>query len=1039
MGPSARTAGEKWMWADLKQSMLFYQDLKGREKGVISLANARLTVIKTKVGRLWRPQNYIRVVNPDRALLGEYRECVLFFRNGKEMEEWYLALKVATTLNFAKSLAAQTQQRNHYSALFRAIGFDWQASSIPSMPRPSSVSPMPGEPHHPVPQHSSHAGPHPILSSDDDLKVRGTGSPTPNAHGNVDAKWVNMLTHRIWNFLHNDPGFVGLVKKQIHKKLAKLKKPKMLKSLALKGINFGNKLPIASNISVRSADPDGNLRLDADIAYHGEATVELDLVIEVEILGKKIATLPVSIKAVIKSIIGRIQLAFSAPPSDSMWMGFYTEPHIDLDIDSFFGDKHRLVNIPQLASIIVTKLRQEIVEMMLLPDMDDWPLPHLKVPRGESREKLVTWEYAAGYVPPPKIRTAYDSSSDEDDIEAQELYKYQEARNFASNASGPSSSSSSSRPLSSTFASSTEVPLVGIKKTGASPTPAAPTQAGSTPSSRSSSQTTFSSSSFSQKPLPSVPAGPPKLPPKPDVSPTFPARRPANNANNGNNETTEGKPLLPDRFTPAQVSRPYAGSFPSASFTSLDEKKKVGEQIPQSALPPNVVSHSAAASSSLHADPLADQVQKSAAEVAEDGHLSPPPGLDAESSPHASHPIFGPEPGTKTPVQPSGPITKYETLTYASEDARKAAGASPDALLIKGTQLDVNHSLHIPVGTADARPTLFSVPDQDKRDELPTSSSPVPVGSAVHEKTEVKEGDSIGSPNEDSTLNKSAAGVLKDATFDPLLHPSDPFSDSPPPIALQSHASISTASRDSSASDLSAASPKNDSKSDSSSPKVESIRGTLITDIIDVPTSLEPEVEDWTSTLPGGSPILKSNSNSSVSSAPGVGGFAQDSHSPEAGFVFPEDQSTTPPPVSGETGSGKLKLSAVPHSDLDAKPSKPALPPRSLGSSAADPFDDIFAGAQDQTIGFHAALQPPPQLPPRGKKTPTTAASPPDSTSFPSGIYSKGSSYEEKPKSTNSSSSSPSSSKPSSAKDKRSSVKESLLSFIDSIKEKMDD
>ena len=1024
LGPSARTAGEKWMWGDLKQSMLFYQDLKGQAKGVIPLANARLTVIKTKVGRLWRPQNYIRLVNPDRALLGEYRECVLFFRNGKEMEEWYLALKVATTLHIAKSLTAQASRRNHYSALFRAIGYDWQASSIPTIPRPPALSPVPGETQHSHPHSQPHSPQLSVLSSDDDLKLKGTGGGVSGLNSNIDAKWVNLLAHRIWNFLHNDPGFVGLVKKQISKKLAKLKKPKMMKSLGLKSIEFGNKLPIASNISVRSADPDGNLRLDADIAYHGEAKVELDLVIEVEILGKKIASLPVSIKATIKSIVGRIQLAFSPPPSDLMWMGFYTEPHIDLDFETSFGEKHRLVNIPQLASIAVLKLRQEIVEMMLMPEMDDWPLPHLKVPRGESREKYVNWEYAAGYTPPPKIRTEFDSSSDEDDAEAQELYRYQEAKQFASHAAGPSPTpggSSSSHPFSSTFASSTEVPLVGLKKPA--PAPVA-TQPQSHPVTKSSSQTTFSSGTFSsqpqqQKPLPSVPAsGPPKLPPKPTTPSPSTARK--------SPPTLPERPLQPtssplsDHIASHPPSNSDHGSFPVASFSPVE--KKIGEAIPQTATPPTVATHSAAASSSLHADPLADDRQKSDAEVAEERSSASSSPSSTHSDQKAASPLFAPEPGTKTAVQPSGPITKYETLSYASERMQKEAGVNPDELLVKGTSSDVNHTLHIPVDGGS--PTLFTKPDEELREDNSNSPvSPLP-SSFAHVKTGVKTGEEIEQEfqEEGGPLNKSAAGVLHDAAFDPLLHPSNSPAASPIPIR-RTHEPVAGNSRDSSASDLSA-SPK----SDLASIKPEPVRG-IVTDIVDVPTSLEPQAEDWTETLPGGSLATKSASNSSipsVSSNPGL-------YSPGSLSNLPSNDALVSPSVSGETGSGKLKLSAVPHSSLDASSDKPALPPRNL-STATDPFDDIFAGAQQQTVGFHAALNPPPQLPPRSKKS-SNSTSPPDQTSFPSDIYTA----KDQPKSWSSSSSSSSPSKPSSNKEKRQSVKESFLSFIDSIKEKMDD
>jgi hypothetical protein len=508
--------------------MILYQDLKGQSKGAIALTNARLTVIKTKAGRLWKSTNYIRIVNPDRALLGEYRECVLFFRNGKEMEEWYLALKTATTLHIPGSAATQSTRRQHFMNIMRTAGYNWQSSSTSSVPRPASVSAIPSDfnsssgssasshPHSgqgspptsssiPTPlSQATHA-----FKSEDDLLGFG------KEHGS-SSKWVNLLAHRVFYFLNDDPGFVALVKKKIAAKLAKLKKPSMLKSLTLKGLSFGTKLPIVSNISVKSADPDGALRLDADMAYNGNATVELDLVIEPELFGTKITTIPATIKVIVKSIVGKIQLAFSPPPSDLMWMGFYTEPHIDLEFSSFVGEKHRLINIPQVTSIVVTKLKQEIVEMMLMPDMDDWPLPHLKLPKGVTRERYVVWEYQAGYTPPPQIKTEFDSSDSDIELESRASYEKPSSTTSAS-----TTTSSSTKTFGSTFASSVEVPAVQMKSRATSTSSSSSSTP--TPSSSSGSSSTGSKQSNKGKPLPPMPIHPPTLPPKPSTTTSAPA------------------------------------------------------------------------------------------------------------------------------------------------------------------------------------------------------------------------------------------------------------------------------------------------------------------------------------------------------------------------------------------------------------------------------------------------------------------------------------------------------------------------------------
>lgn len=1098
LGPSARSPVEKWMWGDLKQAILFYQDLKGQSKGAISLTNARMTVIKTKEGRVWKPTNYIRLVNPDRALLGEYRECVLFFRNGKEMEEWYLALRVATNLHIPKHLSSQTARRQHYSALMRAIGFDWQNASIPMIPRPASVGAVPGE--HGTPSSSPQPHHHHSISVDDSSLGKATSGSAPSSPGSshVDSKWVNLLAHRVWNFLHDDPGFVGLVKKQISKKLAKLKKPKMLKSLGLKNITFGSKLPIGSNISIRGSDPDGNLRLDADIAYHGAATIELDLVIEVEILGKKLATIPVSLKVVIKSIIGRIQLAFSPPPSDTMWLGFYTEPHIELDIESFIGEKHRLINIPQLTNIIVLKLRQEIVEMMLLPDMDDWPLPHLKVPRGEVREKYVDWEYQAGYTPPPKIRTAFDSSSDSDDADLAETTRYQDPKNFASNAAGPSSSSPSSHPFASTFASSTDVPLVSLKNKPGNATSSSASHSSSTSShspptpstaphtsnsssdkSRSSAQTTFSSNTFpaspaSSKPLPTVPTtqAPPKLPPKPTFSvATAPMKEVQRDLSGAKVEIS----------SPPAAELPPS-SFPIASFSAMNAEPSKPKNAPAT------VPHSVEASSALHVDVDADRVVKSSAQRAEETNTSksntsssstttdisearveiaPLSSSLIEFDNETTDAIFGPQPGTKKPVEPSGPITRHETLVYGntvsvvqtpggtdnSETTKPLTAAKPDDLLVQGTAQNINHVLHLPADGSS--PTLFSMSEGEKdapkieveQKEKSSENVDLPSSPVVENVTTV-EGNAVersSSPEtSDPKLNKSAAGILVDANYDPLLHPREepPTPEPRPPIPVTKGKEPSSESSSSSSDKESTKQSTKDqnmskSSSDSSVKSMDPPPRGIISDVIEVPTSLEPEEDNWPTAMSATNPFAKSASASSVSST-SSGQTLEDSNTAMRSGSMGEPQRTSH--VSIEPRGSEVQISST-----SSGASKPALPPRSVQtapSGAVDPFDDIFAGASEHTTGFHAALSPPPQLPPRTKKA-SSNASPPGSTSFPSGIYAQGgASNNEQPKSWSSSSTSSSSS--SSKRDSRegrksTSVKDTFFSIIDSIKEKIDE
>jgi len=79
------------MWGTLKANMLLWREIQDPSKGrnVIRLDGCTITVVKTKEGALWKARNYIKISSKERELYAGQRECHLFCRTAKEMEEWY--------------------------------------------------------------------------------------------------------------------------------------------------------------------------------------------------------------------------------------------------------------------------------------------------------------------------------------------------------------------------------------------------------------------------------------------------------------------------------------------------------------------------------------------------------------------------------------------------------------------------------------------------------------------------------------------------------------------------------------------------------------------------------------------------------------------------------------------------------------------------------------------------------------------------------------------------------------------------------------
>lgn len=98
------------------------------------------------------------------------------------------------------------------------------------------------------------------------------------------------------------------------------------------------------------------------------------MVFDLEIMGRHFST-DAKFSVGCKKLNGKIHARMSAVPADRIWFGFHSEPDIDLEINSLIGQTNPLANIPKLASIVIYKVKQELIEVMVLPDMEDVQIP----------------------------------------------------------------------------------------------------------------------------------------------------------------------------------------------------------------------------------------------------------------------------------------------------------------------------------------------------------------------------------------------------------------------------------------------------------------------------------------------------------------------------------------------------------------------------------------------------------------------------------------------------------------------------------------
>ncbi|KAK5575317.1 hypothetical protein RB653_010575 [Dictyostelium firmibasis] len=230
--------------------------------------------------------------------------------------------------------------------------------------------------------------------------------------------WFNVALARVFFNFYASETLLGFAAEKITKKINKLKKPSILKSITLQNLDFGPNIPVLNDAKLLYLTPQGEfvsnnyinnndnnnnnnktivslssnqfilisfvlfiIYKSADIAitYHGGFTLTIKIEVMISFRNHSV-TIPFVISVLIKSLQGRLNVQCLPTPTKRLWIGFYEEPECELSIDTSIGQSKTgyFTNMPKLAKIIVNKLKAEVFEMMVLPNMDDFPLPHPK-------------------------------------------------------------------------------------------------------------------------------------------------------------------------------------------------------------------------------------------------------------------------------------------------------------------------------------------------------------------------------------------------------------------------------------------------------------------------------------------------------------------------------------------------------------------------------------------------------------------------------------------------------------------------------------
>lgn len=220
------------------------------------------------------------------------------------------------------------------------------------------------------------------------------------SHLDVPSQWFNTIIGRIFFNLFRSGDLERLFRIKFERKAASAPRPFFVGRINLENVNLGSSLPMISNGQLHSVGLDGEVLASVEIFYPGgfQLTISSDLKLEIPKL--KPLIVPVAMSVQIRRFSGKAMLRIKAPPTDRIWIGFYSQPQLEIDVEPVVATT--AITWTVIKTALLRHLNQEIAENLVLPNMDDLAIPPLVVGDLFGGEK----PFELDYLPPSAIEEA---------------------------------------------------------------------------------------------------------------------------------------------------------------------------------------------------------------------------------------------------------------------------------------------------------------------------------------------------------------------------------------------------------------------------------------------------------------------------------------------------------------------------------------------------------------------------------------------------------------------------------------------------------
>jgi hypothetical protein len=252
------------------------------------------------------------------------------------------------------------------------------------------------------------------------------------------TQWLNALLGRIFFAVYKTNVVKQFLYQKVVTKINKLneKTPPFLGDIRVRSVQVGQALPYFTQPRLLGIGPSGELTGECNINYSGGFKLEIDTLVKWKYSDRlRPLNLNIILALTLNKMKGKVLFKIKEPPTNRLWFGFYEAPDMDWAVEPVVWDKR--VGYSLIIKTIEAKLKEMVMENMVLPNMDDFP--------------FFPTDSAGGiFGPEDAIATGKDPSSSTSSAATFTPLQDKLSEQLASNAAVPNTSVSSSDDLPAT-------------------------------------------------------------------------------------------------------------------------------------------------------------------------------------------------------------------------------------------------------------------------------------------------------------------------------------------------------------------------------------------------------------------------------------------------------------------------------------------------------------------------------------------------------------------------------------------------------------